>query len=98
MRETLRKAADTGPWTRNIPKSKVEKIRMLRDEIAVLRAKGWKWEEVALALAPQLDASANTIRLAIREPKKKTVYEASRNRKKTNVRAVAKRASGESER
>ena len=71
MRETLRKAAEAGPPSRNKPKSKAEKIRMLRSEIAVLRTRGWKWDEVALALAEHLDASADTIRLAIGETNKR---------------------------
>ena len=97
MRETLRKAAETGPPTRNQPRSKAEKIRMLRSEIAVLRTKGWKWEEVALALADQLDASADTIRLAIGGTKKRPSAKRALSVEKTKPQSVVKRSAAEAD-
>lgn len=64
---------------------------MLRSEIAVLRTKGWKWEEVALALADQLDASADTIRLAIGGTKKRPSAKRALSVEKTKPQSVAKR-------
>lgn len=95
MRETLRKAADEGPPSRNLPRTKAEKIRMLRSEIAVLRAKGWKWQEVADALADQLDASADTIRLAIGETKKQPRTKRISSVENKKMLAVTNRAAAE---
>ena len=95
MRETLRKAADAGPPSRNKPKSKAEQIRMLRSEIAVLRTRGWKWDDVAVALSQHLDASADTIRLAIGETNKRLTSTRMASGTKEKSQSTQKRSQAE---
>lgn len=49
----------------HVPRTKVAKIRALREEIAALRAQGFTWSEIADALDGTLKVSADTLRLAI---------------------------------
>ena len=68
---------------------------MLRSEIAVLRAQGWKWQEVAAALTDQLDASADTIRLAIGETKKQARAKRTGSEEKKKTLEATDRAAAE---
>lgn len=61
-REALRTATETALREKKLPKTKADKIRELRAEIAQFRAQGKSWQEVSNVLAGTLDVSAATIR------------------------------------
>ncbi len=61
-REALRKATEEAVNERKLPKTKADKVRELRAEIAQFRAQGKTWQEVADVLSGALDVSAATIR------------------------------------
>jgi len=61
-REALRTATEAALREKKLPKTKSDKLRELRAEIAQFRAQGKSWQDVASVLAGTLDVSAATIR------------------------------------
>jgi len=61
-RAALKMATHIASLEINVPKTKAQKVRELRQEIAQFRAQGKSWQEVAQVLAGSLNVSAATIR------------------------------------
>jgi len=64
-REALRLAAQRHTEAQKLPKTKSQKIRELRGDIAKLRTQGLTWQQIADALRGSVDASPEMLRLTI---------------------------------
>jgi hypothetical protein len=73
LRERLDEAATTRSFTQNQRQSKTEQIRSLRPNVLALRRRGATWKAIALIMRESgFGVSADTIRLAIGQPKKRS--------------------------
>ena len=61
-RAALKMATHAASLESKVPRTKAQKIRELRQEIALFRSEGKSWQEVAQVLAGSLHVSAATIR------------------------------------